>query len=111
MCEDERAQDGMFGYVSLQKRVPQDHPLRAVRKLTDQVLRWRSGEFDGCTLRSVARLRRSQGFCSHGAGTECDPACYKEREGARCNLERRTTRQPGYAISLSRRWLVEKGFG
>jgi hypothetical protein len=27
------------------------------------------------------------------------------------NLDRRTTRQPGYAISLSRRWLIEKGFG
>jgi len=27
------------------------------------------------------------------------------------NLDRRTTREPGYAISLSRRWLVEKGFG
>jgi len=26
-------------------------------------------------------------------------------------LDRRTTRQPGYAISLSRRWLIEKGFG
>jgi hypothetical protein len=26
-------------------------------------------------------------------------------------LDSRTTRQPGYAISLSRRWLVEKGFG
>jgi transposase len=29
----------------------------------------------------------------------------------RSNLDRRTTRHPGYAISLSRRWLVEKGFG
>ena len=28
----------MFSYVSLEQRVPQDHPLRAVRKLTDQVL-------------------------------------------------------------------------
>jgi hypothetical protein len=27
------------------------------------------------------------------------------------NLYHRTTRQPGYAISLSRRWLIEKGFG
>jgi hypothetical protein len=27
------------------------------------------------------------------------------------NLDRRTTRHSGYAISLSRRWLVEKGFG
>ena len=26
------------------------------------------------------------------------------------NLDRRTTRQPGYAVSLSRRWLIEKGF-
>src|SRR5258708_40025738 len=29
----------------------------------------------------------------------------------RSTLDRRTTRHPGYAISLSRRWLVEKGFG
>jgi transposase len=36
----------MFSYVSLEERVPQDHPLRAVRKLTDQVLRSLSGEFD-----------------------------------------------------------------
>jgi hypothetical protein len=27
------------------------------------------------------------------------------------NLDRRTTRHPGLRISLSRRWLVEKGFG
>jgi hypothetical protein len=29
----------------------------------------------------------------------------------RSKLDRRTTRHAGYAISLSRRWLVEKGFG
>ena len=27
------------------------------------------------------------------------------------DLDRRTTRHPGYAISLSRRWMVEKSFG
>ena len=27
------------------------------------------------------------------------------------NLDRRTTRQPGYAVSLGRRWLIERGFG
>ncbi len=26
-------------------------------------------------------------------------------------MDRGTTRHPGYAIGLSRRWLVEKGFG
>src|ERR1700741_467591 len=46
MRGDERTQDGMFSYVSLEQRVPQDHPLRAVRKLTDTVLRRLSGEFD-----------------------------------------------------------------
>ncbi|MGA9246315.1 MAG: IS5/IS1182 family transposase, partial [Silvibacterium sp.] len=34
----ERIQDGMFSYVSLEQRVPADHPLREVRKLTDGVL-------------------------------------------------------------------------
>jgi transposase len=46
MRGDERVQDEMFSYVSLEQRVPQDHPLRAVRKLTDAVLRTLSAEFD-----------------------------------------------------------------
>jgi hypothetical protein len=32
-------------------------------------------------------------------------------KGCRSKLDRRTTRHPGYAISLSRRWLIEKSFG
>ena len=39
------------------------------------------------------------------------PHVTKNEKGRRSNLDRRTTRQPGYGISLSRRWLVEKGFG
>jgi IS5 family transposase len=39
------------------------------------------------------------------------PHVTKNDKGRSSNLDRRTTRQPGYAISLSRRWLVEKGFG
>jgi hypothetical protein len=35
----------------------------------------------------------------------------RNEKGRRSNLDRRTTRHPGYAISMSRRWLVEKGFG
>jgi IS5 family transposase len=38
------------------------------------------------------------------------PHVTKNDKGRRSNLDRRTTRQLGYAISLSRRWLVEKGF-
>ncbi len=36
----------MFSYTSLERRVPEDHPLRAVRKLTDAVLETVSLEFD-----------------------------------------------------------------
>ena len=46
MRGDERVQDGMFSYVTLEQRVPQDHPLRAMRRITDAVLRSLSGEFD-----------------------------------------------------------------
>src|SRR6202011_3904578 len=46
MRGDERVQDGMFSYVTLEQRVPREHPLREVRKLTDEVLRSLSAEFD-----------------------------------------------------------------
>jgi transposase len=36
----------MFSYMALEQRVPQDHPLREIRRLTDVVLRSLSGEFD-----------------------------------------------------------------
>ncbi len=37
----------MFSYVSLEERVPADHPLRAIRNSVDQILRGMSKEFDG----------------------------------------------------------------
>jgi transposase len=42
----ERVQEGMFSYVRLEQRVPQDHPLRDIRRITDLVLRALSCEFD-----------------------------------------------------------------
>src|ERR1700688_3041597 len=47
MRGDERVQDGMFSYVTLEQRVPREQPLREIRRLTDEVLRSLSGEFDG----------------------------------------------------------------
>lgn len=35
---DKNLQSGMFSYVTLEQRVPEDHPLRAVGKLVDEVL-------------------------------------------------------------------------
>jgi len=46
MRGDERIQDEMFSCVTLEQRVPADHPLREIRRLTDTVLRSLSAEFD-----------------------------------------------------------------
>jgi transposase len=46
MCGDDQQQSGMFSYVSLEERVPQDHPLRAIRRLVDEVLRAMAKDFD-----------------------------------------------------------------
>jgi transposase len=42
---DERS-GSMFSYVSLEERVPQDHPLRAIRRITDRALERLSSRFD-----------------------------------------------------------------
>lgn len=36
----------LFSYVSLEQRVPADHPLREIRRMTDEVLAQLSGRFD-----------------------------------------------------------------
>ena len=38
--------DGLFSYVRLEDRVPSDHPLRAIRSLTDEVLAAMDGRFE-----------------------------------------------------------------
>jgi hypothetical protein len=59
MRGDERIQDGMFSYVSLEQRVPLDHPLRAVRKLPDAVLRTLSPDFDVLPTTALSRTHYS----------------------------------------------------
>jgi transposase len=39
-------QEEVFSYIPLEKRVPQDHPLRRVREMTDRALQGLSGWFD-----------------------------------------------------------------
>ena len=45
--DDQKLQPGMFSYVALEDRIRKDHPLRAIRKLVDQVLAGMSKQFDG----------------------------------------------------------------
>ena len=42
---DEQTQH-MFSYLSPEQRVPADHPLRAIRALTDDALRSMSAQFE-----------------------------------------------------------------
>ena len=39
-------QGGMFSYVSLEARVPTDHPLRGIKKLLDEALSSMSRDFE-----------------------------------------------------------------
>jgi transposase len=51
MRGDDRQPDAMFSYVSPEQRVPPDHPLRAIRRLVDDVLGEMSAELDGLYAR------------------------------------------------------------
>jgi len=46
MRGEDRQQDQLFSYGSLEERIPQDHPLRPIRKMVDQALKEMSGRFD-----------------------------------------------------------------
>jgi transposase len=46
MRGDDQQQSGMFSYVSLEERVPQDHPLRRIRETVDEILRGMAKDFD-----------------------------------------------------------------
>src|ERR1017187_2654144 len=39
-------QTAMFSYITLERRIPADHPLRAIRRLTDRALERMNGELD-----------------------------------------------------------------
>jgi hypothetical protein len=39
-------QSGMFSYISAERRVPKDHPLRAIRVMVDSALRESSWRVD-----------------------------------------------------------------
>ena len=60
--------------------------------------------------RAISRYD-TKDFVSTARELNVTPHVTKNDKGRASNLDRRTTRQPGYAISLSRRWLIEKGFG
>src|SRR5881398_176739 len=45
MRGDDNQQEGMFSYISPEKRVPTEHPLRPIRKMVDEILKEMSPRF------------------------------------------------------------------
>src|ERR1700751_6111345 len=45
MRGDDNQQEGIFSYISPEKRVPPDHPLRPIRQMVDEILKERSPKF------------------------------------------------------------------
>jgi transposase len=45
MRGEDNKQETMFSYVSPERRVPADHPLRPVRKMVDEILKQMSPQF------------------------------------------------------------------
>src|SRR5207244_8504593 len=51
-------QSGMFSYVSPERRIPADHPLRPIREMTDEVLRHLSRRAAGLYAKRRPALHR-----------------------------------------------------
>jgi IS5 family transposase len=69
---------------------------------------------EGCSRRITVGADKaydSEDFVRTVRELNVTPHVAKNDKVRSSNLDRRTTRHPGYAVSLSRRWLVEKGFG
>ena len=66
-------QSGMFSYISAEKRVPEDHPLRAIRAMVDVALRKMGPQFDAMYAKvgRPLRLRSCCGRCCCKCFTRC----------------------------------------
>ena len=51
MRGDDGEQGAVFSYIGLEQRVPQDHPLRLVRRMTDVALRELDEQFEALYAR------------------------------------------------------------
>jgi hypothetical protein len=63
MRRNDPQQAAMFRYISPEERIPEDHPLRALRAIVDAVLKELSPQFDRLySLRTGPRLPRKS-YC------------------------------------------------
>ena len=62
MRGDDRQQSSMFSYVAPEARVPQDHPLRAIRTLVNAVLTALSGSVAAHIIRWPREFAHAQAY-------------------------------------------------
>ena len=56
-------QSGMFSYISAERRVPKDHPLRAIRVMVDAALRKMGPQFEAIYAKAGGRRLRRRSCC------------------------------------------------
>ena len=70
--KDEQQLD-VFSYVSPEQRVPQDHPLRPLRAMTDEALRDLQPRFNKLYARTDAPRLRRRSCCERFCCKRCTP--------------------------------------
>ena len=64
MCGPDERNGSMFSYVSPEDRVPPDHPLRSIRRITDRALERLSPTFDSLYLKLGRPSVRPSSCCA-----------------------------------------------
>jgi len=68
MRDDDNQREGMFSYISPEKRVPADHPLWPIRKMVDEILKGNVAEVSEVVFRRRASSIAPESKCyTHSA--------------------------------------------
>ena len=96
MRGNDEQQGTVFSYINLEDRIPQDHPLRRIRQMTDTALRQMSPHFDalyarhgrpsipperllrGLLLQMLLSLRSEALLMEHSSSTCCSAGLWTE---------------------------------
>jgi hypothetical protein len=68
--KDEQQLD-VFSYISPERRVPQDHPLRSLRAMTDEALQQLKPRFDKLYAKIGRPRLRRRSCCGHSCYKRC----------------------------------------
>jgi len=68
-------QSSMFSYISAEQRVPKDHPLRAIRAMTDKALAELGAQFDVRFTRAMGARRSRRKRCCARSCCRCCTRC------------------------------------